>query len=106
MQDLMKKAQKMSYDGQMETAEELMGQEASTNKSKVKEEDDGISYMFTLMVFGSIGTGYFLYGKKASKFVFLFSGIALCVFPIFIASATINIILGVICIILPFKIQG
>ena len=107
MQDLMKKAKKLSYEGQMNRAEELMGQKMPDSSGKESPSaDSGMTFMFIMMVWGSVGTGYFIYGKKTSKFVFLLCGIGLCVFPIFITNNTINIILGIVMIILPFKIDG
>jgi hypothetical protein len=36
------------------------------------------------LIFGSIGFGYFIYGKKQGKVVIKYAGIALMVFPYFI----------------------
>ena len=38
------------------------------------------------MFFGSIGVGFFIYGRKQKAVVPLCVGVALCVFPYFIAN--------------------
>ncbi|MBX3379011.1 MAG: hypothetical protein KF805_02865 [Phycisphaeraceae bacterium] len=38
------------------------------------------------VLIGSIGTGMFIYGKKQERPLTLLTGIALCVFPMFVAS--------------------
>ena len=42
------------------------------------------------VIFGSIGAGYLLYGKRQSAPVPLLCGLALCVFPYFVSSAGAN----------------
>jgi hypothetical protein len=54
------------------------------------------------VLFGSIGLGYFIYGKKQQLVVALLSGIALCVFPYFVSNVFLNIIIGVVLMALPF----
>lgn len=57
------------------------------------------------MVFGSIGLGFFIYGKKQKKIVPLISGLALFVFPYFIADITMLMIVGAILIVLPYFVR-
>ena len=57
------------------------------------------------MVFGSIGLGFFIYGKKQEKIVPLISGLALFVFPYFIADITMLMIVGTILIALPYFVR-
>ncbi len=38
------------------------------------------------MLIGALGTAFFLYGKKQEKPLTLLTGIALCAFPMFVAS--------------------
>lgn len=45
----------------------------------------GTTIMFSF-IFGSIGVGYFIYGKRQSEMVPLLAGIGLCVFPYFISN--------------------
>ena len=48
------------------------------------------------MLFGSIGTGYFIYGKKQRAVVPLCVGVVLCVFPYFIANVYVLVLVGVV----------
>ncbi|WP_442802034.1 MULTISPECIES: hypothetical protein [unclassified Shewanella] len=57
------------------------------------------------VLFGSIGMGYFVYGKRQTKIVPLCIGIALCVFPYFTTSVTMLLIVGVILAIIPYFIR-
>lgn len=47
------------------------------------------------MIFGSIGMGYLIYGKKQRHLVALMSGVALCVFPYFVADLLVIIPMGI-----------
>jgi hypothetical protein len=57
------------------------------------------------LLFGSIGFGFFLYGKKQKAVVPLISGIALCVVPYFIANVYALLIVGAILIVIPFFVR-
>jgi hypothetical protein len=57
------------------------------------------------MIFGSIGLGFFVYGKKQKAVIPLFSGIALIVFPYFISNIYILVLSGIVLIALPFFIK-
>jgi hypothetical protein len=98
---LAKGADKLSYEGQLETAREMMGQEPAKNGDGGW---DGTSLVLS-MLWGSIGTGYFIYGKKQSRLVFLLCGIGLCVFPMIISGNGWSVILGVSMTLAPFKID-
>jgi hypothetical protein len=54
------------------------------------------------MLFGAIGFGFFLYGKKQKSVVPLITGIALCVAPYFIANVYALVMVGVILMAIPF----
>lgn len=62
--------------------------------------------LFISLVAGSIGSGYFLYGKKANDIRFLIAGILLIAYPFFISQLTISIIIGVVLIAGPFFLKG
>jgi hypothetical protein len=53
------------------------------------------------VVFGSIGIGYFLYGKKRKATVPLLSGIVLMVYPYFITNNIALVCIGVVFTLLP-----
>ena len=54
------------------------------------------------MLFGAIGFGYFLYGKKQKALIPLCVGIVLCVFPYFIADVYVLVGVGVILVAIPY----
>ncbi|MDQ6975266.1 MAG: hypothetical protein Q9M22_01725 [Mariprofundaceae bacterium] len=58
------------------------------------------------VLFGGIGMGYFIYGKKQKKVVALSAGIALCVFPYFITNIYLFVIVGAALLALPYFIRG
>jgi hypothetical protein len=61
--------------------------------------------LFWGVIFGALGSGYFIYGKKQQAFVPLFAGILLCVFPYFIANTFLMLLVGFILTAMPFFIK-
>lgn len=57
------------------------------------------------IVFGSIGLGFFVYGKKQKVIIPMLSGIGLMVFPYFVSNIYIMILSGIALIALPFFIK-
>jgi len=57
------------------------------------------------VIFGAIGLGFFVYGKKQKAIIPFLSGIGLMVFPYFISNAVILVIAGIILAVLPFVIK-
>jgi hypothetical protein len=57
------------------------------------------------VIFGSIGLGFFVYGKKQKAVIPLISGIVLMIFPYFISNPYIMILSGIILVALPFFIK-
>lgn len=57
------------------------------------------------VVFGSIGLGFFVYGKKQSAFVPLLSGIALMAYPYFVSNTYLLVSIGIFLTILPFIVK-
>lgn len=53
------------------------------------------------LLFGSIGLGFFIYGKKQQAIVPLVCGIALMVFPYFVTGTAWLVIIGVVLIAIP-----
>lgn len=53
------------------------------------------------MLFGSIGFGYFLYGKKQKAVIPLVCGITLMVFPYFISNSLALVVVGATLAALP-----
>ena len=63
------------------------------------------SLLFWSMLFGAIGLGYFMYGKKQKSVVPLFVGIALFIFPYFISNIYALIATGVILVVIPYFVK-
>jgi len=61
--------------------------------------------IFTGLIFGSIGMGYILYGRKQANMIALLAGVGLCIFPYFISSVWMLIALGAGLVLLPFMIR-
>jgi hypothetical protein len=53
------------------------------------------------LLFGSIGFGYFIYGKKQSHPVAKYTGIVLMVYPYFITNNVALVIVVIILLLLP-----
>ena len=54
------------------------------------------------VLFGSIGLGFFLYGKKQRAIVPLVCGLVLMVFPYFISNAVGLVLVGILLIATPY----
>jgi hypothetical protein len=61
--------------------------------------------IFTGLIFGSIGMGYVVYGRKQANMMALLAGVGLCVFPYFTNSVWMSIAIGVGLVLLPFVIR-
>ena len=53
------------------------------------------------LLFSSIGFVYFVYGKKRQNLVIRYTGVALIVFPYFIQTPTILVLVGIALMALP-----
>ena len=68
-------------------------------------EMDSIAVLLWGLLFGSIGFGFFLYGKKQKAVVPLITGIMLCVVPYFIANVYVLVGVGVILVAIPYFVR-
>jgi len=57
------------------------------------------------VVLGSIGLGFFIYGKKQKAIVPLIVGIALMILPYFISNGYLLAMAGAVLVILPYFIR-
>ncbi|MCG6938742.1 MAG: hypothetical protein LJE83_11320 [Gammaproteobacteria bacterium] len=57
------------------------------------------------MLFGSIGLGYFIYGKKQRAAVPLVTGITLFIFPYFITNVYALVIVGAVIVAVPYFVR-
>ena len=56
-------------------------------------------------IFGAIGLGFFIYGKRQQALVPLCTGIALFVFPYFVSNVYALVVIGAILVALPYFIR-
>lgn len=54
------------------------------------------------LLFGTLGIGYFVYGKRQRMVMALASGVALMVFPYFISNTFLLLVVGAALLALPF----
>ena len=66
---------------------------------------DDTSLLLWGMLFGSIGLGFFIYGKRQRAIVPLVTGIVLSVFPYFITDVYWLVIIGIAIIAVPYFIR-
>jgi len=57
------------------------------------------------LIFGSIGFGFFLYGKKQKALVPFVVGLLLCVIPYFIASAYVLVLASCVLMAIPYFVK-
>jgi hypothetical protein len=57
------------------------------------------------VLFGGVGLGYFLYGKKQRAVVPLVAGISLFIFPYFVSNMVLLVITGMVIIAVPWFVK-
>jgi hypothetical protein len=57
------------------------------------------------LIFGSIGLGYFLYGKKQRAVVPLVCGLALMLFPYFVSNTMLLVGIGAVLAVIPYFLR-
>jgi hypothetical protein len=57
------------------------------------------------LLFGSIGLGFFIYGKKQRAVVPLVCGLALMLFPYFVSNVMLLVGMGALLIALPYFLR-
>lgn len=55
--------------------------------------------------FGSIGVGYFIYGKKQNRLIPLIAGVGLCAFPYFLSHAYAMVAVGMVLMAAPLLLK-
>lgn len=63
------------------------------------------SSLLLSLLFGSIGMGYFAYGKRQQRFSSMLAGAGLCLYTFFVSSALATVGLGVALMALPFFVS-
>lgn len=57
------------------------------------------------MLFGAVGMGYFIYGKRQQEIVALASGAMLCIYPFFVSRVIWMVLIGLVLSAAPFVID-
>jgi len=57
------------------------------------------------VLFGSVGLGYFIYGKKQRMIVPLLCGLALMVYPYFMTNLILIVVVGFILVATPYFVR-
>jgi hypothetical protein len=54
------------------------------------------------LLFSSVGVGFLLYGKRQRSVVPLLCGLALCIYPYFVANAIATVVVGIALVSIPY----
>ena len=57
------------------------------------------------LIFGSIGVGFFLYGRKQKAVVPLICGLVLIAFPYFVSNTVLLVVIGLLLIAIPYFVR-
>jgi hypothetical protein len=57
------------------------------------------------LLFGSIGLGYFIYGKKQRAVVPLICGLVLMAFPYFVTNLVLLVVIGAVLCAIPYFLR-
>lgn len=57
------------------------------------------------LLFGSIGVGFFVYGKRQRAVVPLICGVALIIFPYFVANPILLVAIGAALVAVPYFVR-
>jgi len=60
------------------------------------------SFLFWAVLFGSVGLGFFMYGRKQSAIVPLVCGVVLMAFPYFVSNMILLVSIGFVLMALPY----
>ena len=73
------------------------------NEDEVSAVD--MTSLFLAVLFGSVGLGFFMYGRKQSAIVPLACGVALMIYPYFISNVILLVVVGVVLMAIPYFIR-
>ena len=63
------------------------------------------SWLLWGLLFGSIGLGFFMYGRKQKAPVPLICGLALMFFPYFVSNTLLLVAIGVALMVIPYFVR-
>lgn len=61
--------------------------------------------LFWGMIFGSVGLGFFVYGKKQGAVIPLLCGLALMIFPYFVSNTILLVVIGIALLAIPYFVR-
>jgi hypothetical protein len=64
------------------------------------------SQLFWGLIFGSIGLGFFVYGRKQRAVIPLVCGVTLMVYPYFVSNTILMVLIGALLCATPFLYKG
>ena len=77
----------------------------SADPEKPRMGDTTASSLFLGVLFGSIGLGFFIYGRKQRKVVPLLCGLVLMIVPYFIPDNLLLFLAGAVLVAIPYFIR-
>ncbi len=63
------------------------------------------STIFWGVLFGSVGSGYAIYGKKQQKIVPTLCGVGLIVFPYLVEGTWMTVLVGTVLMVVPYFVR-
>lgn len=63
------------------------------------------AWLFWGALFGAIGLGFFVYGKKEKEAVPMLCGLALMIFPYFVDGTLLLVLIGVLLMAVPYFLR-
>ncbi|HKD39000.1 MAG TPA: hypothetical protein VKB87_01825 [Myxococcaceae bacterium] len=63
------------------------------------------SWLLWGLLFGSVGLGFFVYGKKQRAVVPLVCGLVLMIFPYFVSNTVLLVAIGIVLIAIPYFVR-
>lgn len=57
------------------------------------------------LLFGAIGLGFFVYGKRQKAIIPLLCGIALMAFPYFVSNTILLVVTGIVLMFIPYFVR-
>jgi hypothetical protein len=65
----------------------------------------GVSSLLWGLLFGSIGLGFLIYGRKQRAVVPLICGLALMIFPYFVSNTILLVVIGAVLMAIPYFLK-
>ena len=82
-----------------------MSDQMSTRSVVEKGSLELTQWLLWSVLFGSVGLGYFVYGKKEQAGVPLVCGLALMVFPYFVSNTILVVAVGILLMVIPYFVR-